>query len=122
MLRYGEALALASYTGREVDVQENANNRKRLPEWIGELPTDAQRAEWARQAINYFTTPQVAILRGQIPARLEAETAYTDPELFKPRSRLTTRARRFGSASKTWSARSCATTRWPRSRTRSGAT
>ena len=84
MLRYGEALALASFTGREVDVQENANNRKRLPEWIGELPTDAQRAEWARQAINYFTTPQVAILRGQIPARLEAETAYTDPELFKP--------------------------------------
>ena len=50
MLRYGEALALASFTGREVDVQENANNRKRLPEWIGELPTDAQRAEWARQA------------------------------------------------------------------------
>ena len=42
MLRYGEALALASFTGREVDVQENANNRKRLPEWIGELPTDAR--------------------------------------------------------------------------------
>ena len=79
---YGETNTLtmvASSADAEKQISDkDAGMRSRFADFPSEQPAKAVREKWCREARRAMSAEQTAVMRGQVPARLAAETAEMD--------------------------------------------
>ena len=73
-----ESGRLQSEDGMKVPESEGMQSKKLLPTYPGEMPTQSAKLRWVRESRRCFKGDYAAVLRGDTPAKLEAETVEFD--------------------------------------------